>query len=311
MNWRKNMLLVVGGSISLVLVLLAGFLLFRYQASFQKVNSELKDATDKLDRLNHSDPYPSAENTAMAQKNRETLAQYLANVQETLQRDQIEPEQIEPAEFAALLERSVREIRASAGATKLPERTSLAFDRYAQGELPAVDAIPRLVIQAKSIKALLGILMAAKVDEVIDIQRTIFESTVVPAEGEAAQAPAADEGGLPPPETNDLYTAERIKLSFIAREHAAWEVLNALGRSKLFAVVNHVEITNPSPVPTGAAASEEGKEGSAPAGTATAAPVTIYKSHDERIVAGREPIRVDLAVDVYRFAGQTKPGATP
>lgn len=305
MNWRKNMLLVVGGSISLVLVLLAGFLLFRYQSSYMKVSRELKEATDKLDRLNRANPYPSAENVAQAEKNKESLSHYLANVQEALQRDQIEPEQIEPAEFAALLERSVREIRASAGTTKLPERTSLAFDRYAQGELPAVEAIPRLVIQAKTIKALLTVLIASKVDEVLDIQRTVFENVSV---DEAAPQPV-DELGLPPPEINDLYTAERIKLSFTAREHAAWEVLNALGRSKLFTVVNHAEIRNEAPVPTATTKSED--EGSTPAGTPATQGLTIYKSHEERVIAGREPIRVELAVDVYRFAGQPKPEGTP
>lgn len=321
------MLLIVGGAIGLVLLLGAGYLLFRFQSSYQKINAERKAAMDKLDRLNRNDPFPSATNVALAAANKEALARYLESVQEELQRDQGEPEKIEPAEFAPRMERRIQQLRAHAlmAGVTIPERTSLGFDRYAQGELPSMDAIPRLQVQAKTIETLLELLISVKVDEIVDIRRDVFEEAQVePVEGApvdrrfVAAVPTGStepSTGMAPPEENDLYTAERIFLTFVTREHGAWEVLNRLASSKMFAVVSHVEIRNEKPV---ASSGPSPLPGAPPGfaepvglpGAGLVAP-TAYRSHEERIAGGREPVRVDLAVDVYRFVGEAKPEGSP
>ena len=328
MNWRKNMSLMVGGGVAVVIAGLAGFMLFRYQSSYAAVNRQLKDATDKYDQLNHRAPYPSNENLEAVQKDRDAVKAYLAKVQSSLILPEIAPERIEPAEFALLLQRTLTDMRSrfSKNMVKIPDGTSLAFDRYTKGELPNADAIPRLVAQVKIIRSLVSILVDEKIDELVDVKREIFENA--PVEGENAQPASmftSGQGGgklaipMPPPESNDLYQVERIMLSFKANEHACWEVLNALASSKLFAVVSHVEFVNDAVAATATTTGPgEGEAQNSPSpapGTPAAGPdgqpatqsVTVFPSREERIVGGREPVQVDLIVDVYRFAEQPKP----
>ena len=74
---------------------------------------------------------------------------------------------MEPAQFAPLLEKVSREVsgKAQAAGVKLPERFSLGFARYMAGQLPVAADIPRLVVQARSISAVCGILFDARIAE--------------------------------------------------------------------------------------------------------------------------------------------------
>ena len=96
-----------------------------------------------------------------------------------------------------------------------------------------------------------------------------------------------------------------------------WQVLNTLARSKLFTVVTSVTIVNDNPVPKiGAKAPAQPAAGPTPGapgvtpGSPVVPAVPLVQSPDvkvlsqeERVVAGREVVKVVLDVDVYRFLG--------
>jgi hypothetical protein len=329
MNLRKYKVLVVGGAIAAVLLAVALVFLIRYQRSYSAVNSRLTAAVGKLDQLNRKEPFPAQSNVERAQKNKEMVQEYLSELKTRILENQVEAEDIEPAQFAPLLENLSRKVfaRAEEAGVKVPEETALAFKRYMEGKLPSRQDIPRLVVQLRTIEALLNLLFDAGIGEVLAIERDIFESEQeerTTGEGNRLLRRGADtapRGGMaqaarrvPRPPAGDLYDVERIYIEFLARENAAWDVLNALARCKTFAVVADVAMENSA---TGARVTPGSKMGMAdygglPPGLKLPAPgVAAAKPHDlpggiippreDRVVAGRESVQVKLVLDVYRF----------
>jgi hypothetical protein len=102
-----------------------------------------------------------------------------------------------------------------------------------------------------------------------------------------------------------LFSRERFMVEFKGKDSAVWSVLNALGRSRSFAVVTRVDFASGSAPfkPAGVAAPQRRDQPApAPAAAAPAAPaVAAPPRHEERIVAGREPVQARVEVDVYRF----------
>lgn len=322
MNILKHKSLVIGGGILAVFAGVAIFGLIHFQGVYAKAANELKGANDRLDRLNRRNPFPADENVTIVQQNRDQLKDFLGHLQQDFRQGQVSEETMEPAQFASLLEKTSRELtnRAAAANTKLPERFAAGFGRYVAGELPAAADIPRLVVQARTIAAVCQVLFESRIGELVSVERTPFEgqggdaATPRNIRSELAGTPDAPSTSLltlalPPVESNELFHAERIAVSFLAREHAAWEVLNGLARQPLFAVVKHVEFTNESnPKAPVAERPGAGAVGApvAPAvapGQPGAVPI-IYPPREERIMAGRENVRVGLVLDVYRFAGE-------
>ena len=322
MNLLKHKSLVVGGGILAVFAGIAIFGVIHFQGVYAKAANELKSANDRLDRLNRRNPFPAEENVTIVQQNRDQLKDFLGHLQQDFRQGQVSEETMEPAQFASLLEKTSRELtnRAAASNTKLPERFAAGFGRYVAGELPAAADIPRLVVQARTIAAVCQVLFESRIGELVSVERTPFEgqggeaATPRNIRSELAGSPDAPATSLltlalPPVESNELFHAERIAVSFLAREHAAWEVLNGLARCPLFSVVKHVEFSNESnpkaPIAERPGAGMPGVPAAAVVapGQPGAAPV-IYPPREERIMAGRENVRVSLVIDVYRFAGE-------
>ena len=316
MNWRKYTTLIVGCSISLLLLIAGVVFLIKYQSDYKQTKNQLNSAREQLDRLNRRKPYPSQENIALQQQNLEHISAAFSNLVAGLSKGQIAPEPLEPAGFAPMLEEMVRSFykKASDNGIKLPESMNLGFARYAAGDLPAREAIPRLIVQLKTIRNVCEILFNSRISELKSVEREVFDvveqqatdtseserRSTRRATGRQA-APTAGQSGLmdfPLVASNSLYSVERIGISFSARESVVWEVLNALSKSSDFMVISDVQISNPlepsgktTPVSTAAAAP-----------TAGGAPArVIYPSHEERIIAGRESVDVKLVIDSYRF----------
>ena len=67
MTFRKNMVLIVGGSIAGVLLLITLFMLFRFRSKYEGVNADLRASQQRLDSLYARDPFPSEENVLLVQ----------------------------------------------------------------------------------------------------------------------------------------------------------------------------------------------------------------------------------------------------
>jgi hypothetical protein len=100
-----------------------------------------------------------------------------------------------------------------------------------------------------------------------------------------------------------------------------WNTLNALANSKLFTVVTSIAVVNDNPTPKIAAKlPTQTSPGTSPApGSPTVMPGAMasttaeaegqkpeVKTQEQRVIAGREVVKVVLDVDVYRFLGGEK-----
>ena len=259
MKLRSNMVLVVGGGISLVLLVIALVVLLKFRGTYERVNAELQDNTARLNTLKQRDPFPSAENVSVVLTNRVPLDSFFAEIYERLSKDQIEPRQLESAEFPLLLEKTIQKLikHASEVNIPLPQRFAFGFDRYAMGALPQANDIPRLVVQLKMIEELCGMLYKSKVSDLSALTREVFEQGGAvetsgadePARGgrrRGAQQESAQEvkGGAVSQDESGLFIRERFTMSFRCKDNVVWEVLNEMARSRLFIVVARVDLNN-------------------------------------------------------------------
>lgn len=252
--------------------------------------------------------------------------------------DKIEPAEFAPL-LERTINQLRRE--ASNNVVQLPNAFAFGFDRYSAGDIPSSNNVPRLVLQLKSMARLCDVFFAAKVSNITAVVREEFETGAAAAggaarmgglgmfaQGEFAGAPAG--GGLasakdvPAAASNELFAAERFQVSVSGRENSIWEVLNALVSGPLFTVIRDVQMdsvtagikvdpaaTRPG-MPPPAAMNMGGMErmlagvppgmaglGQSPQMVATNA---LFPPREERVIAGRESVRMTLVVDVYRFA---------
>ena len=317
MNWRKHMVLVVGGGLALLLLVLALVMLLRARGEFARVNEELANAVGKLESLTRRAPFPSQANIDVLDGNLASIRDAAGDLHDTLVKGQVAPDAIEAAQFAPLLEHSSKRLLARAAelGIVMPEGFSLGLDRYAAGELPSSQAIPRLVIQLKTMEALAQLLFQARVHTLVGMEREPFEFAAAPEQADfstvrrrsAVQEPTAARRAddIPKPAENPLYEVERITVSLLARDAAVWDVLNLLAASPLVAAVVDIQLANDQADRLGKAEPPAAIDADkTPAGLPTR-----YPTHDERIVAGRELVRATLVVDVYRFVQDLKEDA--
>lgn len=308
MNLKKNMTLIVGGAVTLVLLIILFVLLLKFNSSYQKVNRQLQSAQQRLTILNGRDPFPSEENVIVVQTNLAVLQNFFRALMASLQQGQAVPRKLETAEFNLLLDRTNRRLyqRAAAMKVALPPRFAFAFDRYAAGTLPDSVDVPRLVMQLESVDLLCGLLYASKVSEIMAIERPVFEASAGPAVTETFVDPRQQRYGGGQPEAPDeapddkymdpsgLFSREHYVLTFRGRDTAVLDFLNAVAANKRFVVVTRLQLENETGIPKLGATvvSAAGPTPVAPSGPAT---------REQRIVAGREPVKIIVEVEVYRF----------
>lgn len=332
---RKYMSLLVGGGICLLLVVVAVTMLVRFRQGYSRANANLDAKVQRLNALNRRDPFPSPENVSQSAKNAEVQAEFFEKLLNLLRHEELEPEEMEPAEFPTMVERTVRELQRRAGVlrAKLPDRFAFGFTRYfVEGGLPEDGDIPRLVVQLKAVDQIFKILFTTKVSEVIAFKREEFEQreTAVAEETSTSRrdrrlprgpaARTADAAGPQRPQRGGgagmLYEKEHFTISFVARESSVWELLNRLARSRMLTVVTRVEMETKAGPLQGATrpAAAAGAPGSLASrllgGGGTERPQTGPLPHDERVVAGREEVTVKLEMDVYRFVVPEEEGQT-
>ncbi|MDD2237203.1 MAG: Amuc_1100 family pilus-like protein [Kiritimatiellae bacterium] len=328
MNVKPHLGIIVAGSLGLVVLGVAAFLLFTFYGKYAQVEGDLNRQMDRFNGLVQRNPYPSPSNVELAQKNYEELRNYANRLREALQQGQIEPEQMERADFPPLAERTLRGLWEDAERSKVTFPTGFAFgfQRYIAGELPEPANIPRLVVQLKTVDALCRLLFKAKISSLTDIVRDEFDKDGAAAEEEEEDSRSRRRRDRSAPEEkkktvvagagedSDLYSVERITLSFTCRENAVWDLLNEMVKSPLFVVVTSLEFQSPLPkVDKISFAQFQENKIRAAAGQRLAPSqqekirqiredkVYAPPSREERVVAGREEINVILKCEVYRF----------
>jgi hypothetical protein len=334
MKIRKHMVLVVGGGTALVLMLVALFMLYRFYRAYDRVNTDLQSTMGQLRTLQDRAPYPSRENVAVTQTNLLIFQDYFGGLFKFLREGQIEPIEMEAAKFTPLLRDGILRVskRAQDAGVTLPVTFAMGVERYKQGALPSGADVPRLVVQLKTLEALFDMLIDSKVSEIVSVKRRVFE------QGAASQeTPGGDAGrfgrwgpggGGPAPEANTteatqtevvdpsgLFSIEHYTVEFKCHERSVWDILNGLAKSKLFTVVTSVSVANDSPVLKIVAKAPDTIVPGTPATPAvvqgapaqsTMGQIPEVKTQDQRVIAGRELVKVVLDIDVYRFLGGEK-----
>ena len=315
MNLKKNMTLIVGGAIVAVLLIVLLVFLMKFNSSYRQVNRQLQSAQQRLAILNGRDPFPSEDNVGVVQTNLFVLREFFTNLMASLQQGQVEPRKMEPAEFNPLLDRTSQRLyqRAKGMKVVLPVRFAFGFDRYAEGTLPAASDLPRLVQQLETVDLLCGLLYAAKINEIMAVERPVFEASaqatvateefVDPRQQRYGGGEGAPEAAAAPTGTymdrSGLFSRERYVLTFRGRDAAILGFLNAVAANKRFIVVTRLQAENETGIPKvgearPAAASSPSAQG---AGSVQAGPV----AREDRIIAGREAVKVIVELEMYRF----------
>jgi len=328
MNFRKHIVLISGLGVAAVLMVAAIVMLLKFQKQYSGIDAKLQSNLRQLTSLNQGNPYPSKSNVALANANLDKMKIILKNVTSALRKDQIEPRVLESAEFPPLLEKVQSQIIIAATNAKvdIPATFAFGFKRYIDGDLPQQSEIPRLVVQLAELESLCDILFASKITSIESISRTEFETKRSDTDvvnlardddrrGRRSRGRRTrDSGNAPSPagrgtnsETepsaeNELYSFEHYKIAFTSRENAMWDVLNAMASSSMFIVVTKVESTGAAiattvPQSTVSPLSRTTTQ----MGASLGSPLQRPKSHDERVVAGRSPVSIEMELNVFRF----------
>jgi hypothetical protein len=339
MNFRKNQVLIIGGGIALLLLIMAVILLFKNSGEYRANKNASNSSWNRLKALNERNPFPSAENTRLAQENLDLIKDSYEKLQGKLMQEQIAPENIEPARFAPMLEEAIGRVAAKARENRvtLPTEAGLGFKDYAQGKLPSNDRalLDRLVVQIKALEDLIGAAIDAKVSSVDTLQRDDFDLRATPVASEEQPAlrgrgrgammeetvqPDSDGfvAGVPAPVPNPQYQTERFVIGVTGRENAIWDFLNRLVSRPIVYSIADVTIDNTrtdvgrpvdlrQKIAALEAAAKQATAGRPGAGT----PTVESLPREERIVGGRDPVRARIVVDMYRFFNDVEGEGTP
>lgn len=260
-----------------VTLIAVAFLVNRAAARYAGIKNSLSDSQNRLQNLYGRSPFPSEENVAAVAANTAELKTLVEALEKDLQLGQIEPREMEPAQFMSLLGAKIDSI---SGAIKTPLNFYLGFERYAtHGVLPDRANIAMLVYQLETADRLCSMLAQANVAELISFERDIVEITA------ARRQPQT---GPPQP-----YTKMTFRMTFRGKESSVLEALNKMAANRPFISVSYVKLENETrpmiQVPAPAAQP----------------PVQQDKSDERetRVSAGKEDIGAEIFLDVYRFIG--------
>ena len=304
---KKNLWLVVGGAIGLVLLIVACVFLVLHMRQYWEDTQNADMEQNRLEQLEKRTlAGPTEENVQIISSNFVTLEGCLKNVLGSLRQGQVEPRKMQPVDFNSFLKSTIDQMNESAKRQGLmmPAKFDYGFKTYyIEGRLPSTGDVPRLTIQVQMVKALMELLLKAKVTEVATIERQVFEhGLVATVEAPGGSVSSKTASVNPSSYESQLYTIEHVTLTLQIRDKMIPGLLNALAQSseaeqpQLFIVVTKLDATGPD-LPKVVVGTEE----ATPAGDKPAEP----KKREERIVAGADNMKVQLDVDIYRFAGET------
>jgi len=304
---KKYPVLSVSVAISLVLLIAMGVKLVSLTKAYYTENHALRAAMGRLQQLYHRNPYPSEENIEIESENYDKLLEAYKALNEKLSTGKIDPQQMEAADFMPLLENTLRRIRNCLDSTGIifPPDYDFSFEKYATGQLPTHDDIPRLVQQLKIIEKLCELLSEANITELISVSREEFEAAAAVIPGRRGRAAAQSENKKAQPEMKKPYDSQHFTIVFRATESTAMDVLNRLAKDLMFSIVTYVEMKNMEH-PTGKELTSvlPLKKKATPA-----TPGRGDEEHGERqIIIGKEKLEVKIELDVYRFASHQASG---
>ncbi|MDF7823213.1 Amuc_1100 family pilus-like protein [Pontiellaceae bacterium B12227] len=314
MNLRGNKKLMIGGGICAAVLIVEVAVLAFGGVRLSQAKKAVKQERVRLTRLFKRNPFPSAENVQVLEKNLDELEYRIGAITAEMIRDPFPRDAIDAAEFSARAQDVIERFRerAEQSGMVLPDSLEVGFAKYASGgAVPQVSHVPRLMRQLHSVERVADVLVKNGVASVDKLSRDLFEASVgpeIPQRRRPRNTPAsgarkplslvASESG-----PDGSYYIERIGVSFSAKEAVVWRVLDGFAASPHVMVITEFAhqtrsgILDYSPEAVKAGGDDETlrflSEGILSGARALSRP--------ERIIAGDELVEVRLMVDVYNF----------
>jgi hypothetical protein len=305
MTLKKNILIISGAAIAVLMVGLSGFLLNRGIAQLAETETKLAESKSTLVDLHKKDPFPSKKNIDDEKANVEGLQKSFGKLMTDLRAGEVQPiANITPSTFMTLLYSKRNELinKAKQSGTTLPANFAFGFDRYcaADSRLPPPAELPLLSQQLVVIENLGDILLREKVKEIIKIAKDDSE----------IQAGAASASV----DKKELFTKLHFVVEFKAKEGSLLDVLNSISSSKMFMAVSSIKVEKEGPDVLDVARATLGDDEAAKPsdlalmGTgAVARAAAMALSREERTVSGvrmEKMMKVTLTVDAYKFRAE-------
>lgn len=174
MQWiQKNLTLVLGGLVGLVLLGGSAFFLWSESAREKEIDAQLEEKRGEWTRLNGLNPFPDDKNIKILRDESarvEVLAKSL--------RDRIQPVPVPPVNdtfsLKVLIETTLSELRqeAEASGVNIPDRYAFTFQRLREMPQFESNAIPRLAEQLAHLSLISRILFDAKVHSLDTLRRS-------------------------------------------------------------------------------------------------------------------------------------------
>ncbi|MEE9367843.1 MAG: Amuc_1100 family pilus-like protein [Pontiella sp.] len=319
MNLPKNKRIVVCCVIFGIVLLIEMIFLVLANAELSKQKQELERGVRRLSQLHNRNPFPSSENVEALKENLDGLEYYFGELVSTVKGDPFPLDAVEAADFSARAQDVIERFqkRAELSGVVLPESLEVGFAEYASGgAVPDIRNVPRLSRQLYSVERVADVLVQSGVDSIDSLTRDMFEMTneidrSAPRRRSTRNAAIVSNDRKPQhliasevhPEK--LYYIERIGVSFKAKESVVWRVLDQFASAPHFMVVSELShstersILNYSPD-----AVKRGGAGDDDTLKYLAGGILVGEkalSRPERIIAGREALRIHLMVNVFNF----------
>lgn len=246
MPWlKKNLLLVIGGGIALILLILAGFFLFTKIRRESEVSGTLATQTEQLTTLANQNPHPGNEKTdniKAARQQEKDLQDYLLEAKKTFVPLNY-PTNLDGGRFTLLLDNTVDELRRAAERSSVKMQKDYAFTFAAQKQLLSFEAktIEPLTRMLMDIREVCLILFQAKVLTLDGIRRVAVTTQDTPG-----ASPGSSDYWTRKPTTNDFAILTPYEFTFHCFTPELAEVLSGLYRSPHCFIVKSI-IVDPTP----------------------------------------------------------------
>jgi hypothetical protein len=173
MPWiQKNLTLVLGGLVGLVLLGGSAFFLYTQSTREAAVHAALEEKREEWNRLNSLNPYPDEKNIRSVREEAARVEKLAVALKENLKAAEVQPV-TDTFTLKVLIETTISQLKqeAEAAGVNLPDRYAFTFQKLR--EMPQFDSngIPKLAEQVAQISALCRVLFDAKIHSLDQIRR--------------------------------------------------------------------------------------------------------------------------------------------
>jgi hypothetical protein len=173
MPWiKKNLTLVLGGLVGLVLLGGSAFFLFAQSTRESTVNAELEEKRTEWNRLNSLNPYPDEKNIKAVRDEAAKVEKLTVALRESIKSPSVQPV-TDTFSLKLLIETTISDLKkeAEAAGVNVPDRYAFTFQKLREMPQFESNGIPKLAEQVAQISLLCRVLFDAKVHSLDQLRR--------------------------------------------------------------------------------------------------------------------------------------------